>query len=61
MCGAPSNVPLVGCRALIAPVSYALWLLGPVGGLSIPYWQEGVKGWKSICGPATIILSRSQQ
>ncbi len=43
MFGAPSNVPEVGCEALIAPVSYALWLLGAVGGLSIPHWGRGVK------------------
>ncbi len=43
MFGTPSNVPLVGYRALIAPVSYALWLLGAVGGLSIPHRARGVK------------------
>ncbi len=43
MCGAPTNVPLVGCRALIAPVSYVQWLLGAVGGLSIPHRSRGVK------------------
>ncbi len=44
MFGAPSNVPVVGCEALIAPVSYVQWLLGPVGGLSIPHGARGVKG-----------------
>ncbi len=43
MFGAPSNVPLVGCRALIALVSYVQWLRGAVGGLSIPCWARGVK------------------
>ncbi len=43
MCGAPSIVPVVGCRALIARFSYAQWLLGPVRGLSIPHRARGVK------------------
>ncbi len=43
MCSAPSIVPEVGCRALIAPVSYVQWLLGAVGGLSIPHRARGVK------------------
>ncbi len=43
MSGEPSIVPLVGCRALIALVSYVQWLLGAVGGLSIAYWTRGVK------------------
>ncbi len=43
MCSAPSNVPVVGYRALIAPVSYVQWLQGAVWGLSIPYWGRGVK------------------
>ncbi len=30
MVGTPSIVPEVGCRALIAPVSYDQWLLGAV-------------------------------
>ena len=58
---APTIVPVEGCEALIAPVSYVQWLKEAVGGLSIPHRARGVKGWKSICGPATIILSRSQQ
>ncbi len=44
MCGAPTIVPVVGCRALIAPVSYFQWLLGAVGGLSISHGARGVKG-----------------
>ncbi len=43
MFGAPSNVPLMGCRALIAPVSYVQWLQEVVGGLSIPHRARGVK------------------
>ncbi len=43
MFGAPSNVPVVGCRALIAPVSYVQWLLEAIGGLSIPHRARGVK------------------
>ncbi len=43
MFGAPSIVPVVGCRALIAPVSYVQWLLGVVGGLNITYCGRGVK------------------
>ncbi len=43
MCSAPSNVPLVDRRALIAPVSYVQWLLEAVGGLSIPHRARGVK------------------
>jgi len=44
MFGAPSNVPVVGCRALITPVSYVQWLKEAVGGLSIPHRARGVKG-----------------
>jgi hypothetical protein len=43
MFGAPTTLPEVGCRALIAPVSYVQWMMGAVGGLSIPYWGRGVK------------------
>jgi hypothetical protein len=43
MVGAPTIVPLVGCRALIAPVSYVQCLRGAVGSLSILYWARGVK------------------
>ncbi len=44
MFGAPSIVPVVGCRALIAPVSYIQWLQGAVRGLSIPHRVRSVKG-----------------
>ncbi len=53
MVGAPTIVPLVGCRVLIAPVSYFQWLQGVVRGeilyhgitrgLSIPHRARGVK------------------
>ena len=43
MFGAPLNVPLVGCKALIAPVSYVQWLQVVVGDLSIPHRAMGVK------------------
>jgi hypothetical protein len=69
MCGAPSIVPLVGCRALIAPGSYIQWLQGAVGGLSIPHWARGVKlsarrakpiyhGW--VLYLPTVVYARSQ-
>ncbi len=38
---APSIVPEVGCRALIAPVSYVQWLAGCRRGLSIHHWTRG--------------------
>ncbi len=47
MFGAPSIVPEVGCRALIAPVSYVQWLEGAVRGLSIPHGARSVKGQPS--------------
>ncbi len=53
MCGAPSDVSVVGCRALIAPVSYVQWLLGAVGGLSIPCGVRGVKRRTVHIAPAT--------
>ncbi len=43
MCGEPSIVPLVGYRALIAPVSYVQWLQVVVGGLSIGQAKDSVK------------------
>jgi hypothetical protein len=43
MVGVPSIVPVVGCRALIAPVSYFQWLLGSAEGLSIDQWARAVK------------------
>ncbi len=48
MCGVPTIVPKVGCRALIAPVSYVQWLLEAVGGLSIDSAKNGVK--RLFCG-----------
>ena len=42
--GVPSIVPEVGCRALIAPVSYDQWLLGAVRSLTIPHRCMGIKG-----------------
>ena len=44
MFSAPSIVPVVGCKALIAPVSYIQWLQGAAEGLSIPQQTRGVKG-----------------
>ncbi len=41
MFGAPSIVPVVGCRALIAPVSYVQWLLEAVGA-SVSLTGQGV-------------------
>jgi len=48
MFGAPSIVPGVGCRALIAPVSYVQWLQVVVGGLSIGQAKDSVK--RLFCG-----------
>ncbi len=53
MFGTPSNVPLVGFGALIAPVSYVQWLLGAVGGLSIPHQGRGCQVAR-ISFPATV-------
>ncbi len=53
MCGAPTNVPLMGCRALIAPVSYVQWLKEAVGGLSIPHRARGVKEQGFSAGEST--------
>ncbi len=69
MCGAPSIVPEVGCRALIAPVSYVQWLKEAVGSLSIPHRARGVKfsarrakpiyhGW--VLYLPTVVYARSQ-
>ena len=62
MFGAPANVPLVGCRALIALVSYVQWLQGVVGGLSIPYWSRGVKislPFSELCLPhSPLVIER---
>jgi len=64
MFGAPSIVPVVGCRALIAPVSYVQWLLGVVGGLSIAYWARGVKispSLSQLCLPYPVLFYRTRK
>ncbi len=44
MFGAPSNVSVVDPAAMITAIFIVQWLLGAVGGLSIPYQGRGVKG-----------------
>ncbi len=43
MFGAPSNVSVVDLAAMITAIFIVEWLLGAVGGLSIPHGARGVK------------------
>jgi len=64
MFGAPVIVPVVGYRALIAPVSYVQWLQGAVGGPSIPHGARGVKISPSFSQPSLpypVLFYRTQK
>ena len=57
MFGAPSDVPLVGCRALIALVSYVQWLQGAGGGLSIPHRARGCQATGVGASSAPVVFA----
>ncbi len=57
-------MPEVGCKALIALVSYDLWLLGAVGGLSILHRARGVKispSFSQLRLPHPVLFYRTQK
>ncbi len=57
MFGAPSIVPEVGCRALIAPGFIRSMAAGSRRGLSITYWARGVKPGRRGTSALVVFLS----
>ncbi len=57
MFGAPSIVPEVGCRALIAPGFIRSMAAGSRRGLSITYWARGVRPGRRGTSALVVFLS----